>query len=105
MVAVPPRSDRMLTKADYQSAIDVQDACNLSGVARSFAELLPRVWAEAHEGSHGTAWVNEHPICVLYTNKMMDLAHADVPERYGAALDAAYRAVRHSAVDVSRNSA
>ena len=37
----------MLTKNDYQTALDVQDAVNLSGVVFSFAKIMERICEEA----------------------------------------------------------
>lgn len=62
-----------LTANDFQRAIDVQDACNLSGVAISFAAVMKKICAEANEMSAGTEWKNTHPIAVLYTCKMISL--------------------------------
>lgn len=55
-------------------ALDVQDACNLSGVARRFADALTDVWAEATRLKEGTKFVNQHPISVLFACKIADLA-------------------------------
>ena len=80
----------MLTRQDYQDALDVQNACNLSGVVQSFSDILGRIWEEAHASGHGTLWVNQHPISVLFTNKIADLAHGDSPEQYGEAVETIY---------------
>jgi hypothetical protein len=63
----------MLTKHDYEMAIAAQSACNLSGVVHSFSEVLPRIWEEARQLGKGTEWVNQHPLCILYAEKMHDL--------------------------------
>lgn len=59
-------------------ALNVQDACNLSGVAHSFSEIVTeiRMHLEA-EGKGGTDNVNQHPICVLFINKLSSLSHAE----------------------------
>lgn len=62
-----------LTANDYQNALDVQSACNLSGVVHSFSEVIERVWNEAHRLGKGTAWVNSHPICRLYAEQIAHL--------------------------------
>jgi|SRR5690348_1439812 len=56
-----------------QAALDVQDACNLSGVARSFAEVMQALSSHAWEHKLGTAWKNEHPVARLFISKMADL--------------------------------
>lgn len=62
-----------LTPRDFKDAIDVQDACNLSGVVRSFSRVVTRIWEEARKRGQGTEWVNKHPICILYANKLCNL--------------------------------
>jgi len=64
----------MITSQDYQKALLVQDACNLSGVIHSFSEIVSRIWEEAHTKGQGTEYVNTHPICKLYADKIADLA-------------------------------
>jgi hypothetical protein len=60
----------------YRSALQVQDACNLSGVAHSLSrDVLPAVWAEAHAAGQGTEYVNTHPAVVLFVDKLASLAH------------------------------
>src|SRR5260370_33945183 len=56
-----------------RTALDCQDACNLSGVLASFKEIVHEVlWAEGRLGK-GTEWVNTHPICVLFLSKLCSL--------------------------------
>ena len=55
-------------------AMEVQDACNLSGVVRSFAQITETLWAEARKQGHGTDWVNQHPISKLFADKLASLA-------------------------------
>ena len=59
-----------LTDQDYQDAINVQNACNLSGVVHSFAEVLPRI----RETVHNNPDIACHPITVLFASKISDLA-------------------------------
>ena len=63
-----------LTPADYQRAIDVQDACNLSGVVHAFSKVMTKIWEEARAtGNVSADWVNRHPIAVLYSSKIDEL--------------------------------
>lgn len=64
----------------YQMALDVQNACNRSGVVHSFAELTEVLWNEAHALGEGTKWVNEHPICVLFADKISSLVTLNYDE-------------------------
>lgn len=57
-----------------QAALDVQTACNLSGVVRSFARITETLWAEARNRSQGTEWVNKHPIAQLFAVQIAHLA-------------------------------
>jgi hypothetical protein len=55
-------------------SIDVQDAVNLSGVLASFHHIVSEVlWPEARRLNEGTEWVNRHPICTLFLDKLCDL--------------------------------
>ena len=64
----------MLLPKDYQMALLSQGAINLSGLAHSLAEVLPRIWEEARAQGQGTDWVNGHAIVRLYVEQMMHLA-------------------------------
>jgi len=55
-------------------ANEVQNACNLSGVAITFVNVLTYLWKYAHENSKGTDWVNTHPIVIVFLDKMSSLA-------------------------------
>ena len=63
----------MTYKEAAEQALACQDACNLSGVAHTFAEAVSAVWDEAHERNEGTEWVNVHPICTLFIAKLQSL--------------------------------
>lgn len=67
-------------------ALDVQDACNLSGVVRSFALVTEALWEEARRTDQGTEWVNQHPVSVLFVNKMDSLVR-DSGEKFSRAYD------------------
>lgn len=68
-----------------QEALDVQDACNLSGVVHGFSraitnlrELLPRA---------GTDEINGHPLCALWADK---IAHLSGTQAWNERVIAAY---------------
>lgn len=73
----------MITTAQWQEALDIQNACNLSGVVHTLTERMADVWAEAHELGQGTEYVNRHPLVVLYLDKLTQLAGLYI-ERDGA---------------------
>ena len=56
-------------------ALMVQDACNLSGVARSFANAMSEIWdlVQLGDGPSGTEAVNRHPIAILWSSKIVSL--------------------------------
>ena len=62
-----------MRKQDYEDALMVQSACNLSGVVHSFSEILSRLVKEAQEQGKGTDWINTHPICVLFAEQIEHL--------------------------------
>ena len=58
-----------------RTAIRVQDACNLRGVlgaAHEASLILGR-----HPDCTGTQWVNEHPVMVLFSDKIRSLTLSD----------------------------
>jgi hypothetical protein len=68
-----------------QMALDVQTACNLSGVVRSFVRVIDAI---RNHPNVGTVSVNTHAICQLFASKIEDLTQVN----YGLAgnLSAAY---------------
>lgn len=63
-----------MTRNPYQLALDVQTACNLSGVVHSLAEALPIIRDEVRASGGGTDEINRHPVVVLFVDKLADLA-------------------------------
>ena len=55
---------------DYNTALEVQDACNLQAVIKSFNDILTRIRDEARSKMLGTTWVNPHPICRLFVEQI-----------------------------------
>ena len=59
----------------YEEALQVQDACNLSGVAHALSRALTVViWPEVREQGGGTEQVNTHPAVVLYVAQLVFLS-------------------------------
>ncbi len=73
-----------MRKKDYEDALMVQSACNLSGVVHSFSEILSRLVEEAQKEGKGTDWVNTHPICVLFAEQIKHLTGSEYFEAYKA---------------------
>lgn len=55
-----------------KEALDVQTACNLSGVVHSFSRIISEL-REA-EPNKGTDYYNTHPIVIVYLDKLNSLA-------------------------------
>lgn len=61
-----------------EEAIAIQDACNLSGVVHSLDRTITDLRAIARaEGWENTPTLNNHPIVVMYVNKLSSLCNAD----------------------------
>jgi hypothetical protein len=57
-----------------QQALDVQNACNLSGVVHSLDQIVREVlWPEADRLGKGTDFVNTHPIVSMFLDKLASL--------------------------------
>lgn len=63
----------MTYKQAAQQALDIQDACNLSGVAHAFDKAVSAVFEESQRIGQGTDWRNTHPIITLHLLKMAEL--------------------------------
>lgn len=74
----------MLLHKDYQTALDVQDACNLCGVAQAFA----RVMLEILRDSPNMDSANTHPIAVMYASKIASMTGSDDTAIFSDAYDA-----------------
>jgi len=61
----------MSLKQAAQQALDIQDACNLSGVAFAFARAMQAVCDAGRD--KGTEWKNSHPVVTLHLLKMEEL--------------------------------
>lgn len=69
-------TDDNRTMADLaREAMQVQDACNLSGVVHSFAKTLDRLRRLLDESSEGFSQsrFHGHPIVTLWVSKISDL--------------------------------
>jgi hypothetical protein len=72
----------MTVQQAAQQALQVQDACNISGVVRSMVQVIDAI----RDG--GTRSISEHPAVYLFAYKVMALTGhepLDQWEAYGAA--------------------
>lgn len=66
----------MIKPKDYADALEVQDASNITAVARTFAEVLGRIgkfFEETNDPQLPLAELNRHPIAVMYASKVASL--------------------------------
>jgi len=57
-----------------RTALEVQDAVNLSGILHTFTDIVTNViWPEARRQGGGTAYVNQHAIVTLFLHKLTSL--------------------------------
>lgn len=82
-----------MQKQDYEEAINVQDACNLSGVIFEWAEIMQRICDESHKDGKGTDWKNNHPINVLFAHKVYDMVNVHSSLSYDGIFNRAYKDV------------
>ncbi len=70
----------MITIQHYKDAINVQDACNLSGVVFDFSQVMEDICEEAHIQGHGTEWKNQHVLSILWAYKIAELTGQDIAD-------------------------
>lgn len=61
----------MTMKQLAREALDVQNACNLSGVVHGFSRAISHLRALLPDA--GTDEINHHPICILWADKISSL--------------------------------
>lgn len=64
---------RMLAECAAE-ALAVQDACNLSGVVYGWARVMDVICEVSHRQGKGTEWKNQHPVNILFADKVVSLA-------------------------------
>ena len=64
----------MVTQKTYKQWWQAMDACNSSGLIHAFPKVVDEIWEEARERSQGTAYVNSHPLVIIFARKLLDLA-------------------------------
>lgn len=68
-----------------RDAINVQDACNLSGVTRSFAQAMSDLRRIIPD--KGTDFYNTHPIAIMYSDKIASLTGSNTKLAFADAYD------------------
>ncbi len=81
-----------------QEAINVQDACNLSGVVHGFSRAITDLRAHLEqEPGFSTDKLNTHPICILWSDKIASLTGSTSDAIFGQA----YRTCQDLCQDLS----
>jgi hypothetical protein len=77
----------MTFKQAAQQALDIQDACNLSGVVHAFDRAMTALCEESRRIGTGTDWRNTHPIVTMHLLKLAELngCGSTLHESYDAA--------------------
>jgi len=69
-----------MTRTIQQWAADAQDhvqcACNLSGIVFAFERCIEDLAEDARRLDAGNDWIDHHPICVAWTDKLDDLSRS-----------------------------
>jgi hypothetical protein len=60
----------------YRTALEVQDASNLSGIVYQFARDMQIICEEIRRNGGGTNAINRHPVCRMYAEQIAWLAGA-----------------------------
>ena len=79
-----------------RESLEIQDACNLAGVVKTFSKVCDVLWEHAHKNGLGTAYVNQHPIVRLYVNKLLSLAGDTTSKDW----DAVYELAKENVPDI-----
>lgn len=74
----------------YQLALEVQDACNASGVVKSLSNVVELLWIEARKEGKGTDYVNKHPVLRLFLEQLVYLNGGAYNEGDGPTYSEAY---------------
>lgn len=65
--------DKMTIQQAAQQALDIQDACNLSGVVFAFGRAMQAVCDDSQAKGTGTRERNQHPIVTMHLLKLCEL--------------------------------
>jgi hypothetical protein len=72
----------------YRSALEVQDASNLSGIVYQFARAMTVICEEVRNNGGGTDAINRHPVCRMYAEQILWLSGGGSPANHRSYLKA-----------------
>ena len=69
-----------------REALEVQNACNLSGVVHSFSRTMTDLREALQGPNFSTEMLNTHPITVMFSDKIASLTGSEGPTSFIAAM-------------------
>lgn len=81
-----------------KAAVQVQDACNLSGVVFDFAKAMHAICDDDNRLHKGTDWKNRHPVAVLFASKIASLTGCEVGLEFSKAYAVANNVIERGRV-------
>ena len=63
----------------YKTAIDIQDACNISGVIGALNAAKDEINKEMRDGGYGEEYRRKHPVILLYISKICNMLGVEDP--------------------------
>lgn len=77
----------------YRLALQVQDASNISGVINSLnTQIMPAIRAEVGYAEQGMPYVEQHPVLLLFLDKIVSLTRAGWIHDHDSKISDAYSA-------------
>jgi hypothetical protein len=67
------------TPKDWQTALDIQSACNASGLIASLNEMKRRIWEDVDLKLVEAEGFNDHPIVKLFVHQLCGLTIKEEP--------------------------
>lgn len=64
------------------TALEVQDACNLVGIAQTFASEMLELAVLGTALNKGTTWINTHRVARLWASKIQSLTGDVLPDDF-----------------------
>lgn len=85
----------------YQTAIDVQDACNLSGVINSWKLCFQEINNEMQTAKAGDDFRRKHPVNILFLSKVSQMMGFNDPVDW-VSYGKAYQICKEKAIAISQ---
>jgi hypothetical protein len=80
-----------------RDALDVQDACNLSGVVHAFSNVMTALREHARAGNwENTDKLNHHPIAIMWASKIASLTGCENGLAFSMSYDWCFGKANHN---------